>query len=101
MSFFKHGITLYECKDYLYTNSLNMRPEIIINEPTHMKLKFKHNNRSITICVFQNDGYPITVDVEDSFFMLREPRKTFRTREKYQTYIFNILQKIRFLLYTK
>lgn len=95
---FRKGIMFYECKDFLVTNSVYMRPDIVIDTKTHFEISIKKGPRKINIALISHARHPMEVDITDSFFMFREPRKSFKNKEKFQTYMLDMLKKISFVM---
>lgn len=92
------GVMFYECKDFLLTNSTSLHPNIVMDTKTRFEISIKKGSRKINIALIHHVGYPMEVDITDSFFMFREPRKSFKNKEKFQTYMLDMLKKISFVM---
>jgi hypothetical protein len=92
------GIMFYECKDFLLTNATRMKPDIITDTKSHFEISFKKGSRKVNIALIHHIGYPIDVDITDSYYMIRIPRKSFKKKEKFQEFILKQLQNIAFTL---
>lgn len=93
---FGKKILFYECKDYALTRAveMQMKPEIKMETKTHFEMVFHKGIRTITVSIFKYSGVPLTVDVHDSYFLLRIPRETFTKTTKYKDYMNELLVKI-------
>lgn len=95
-NFGKNKIMFYECKDYALTRAveMHMKPEIKLETKTHFEMIFHKGIRQISVSIFKDSGAPLTIDVHDSYFLLRVPRKTFTNSTKYKEFINELLLKI-------
>lgn len=95
---FGKGIMFYRCKDFLLTNATKMNPDIVMDTQSRFEMSFKKGSRKVNIALIHHTRYPVEVDITDSYYMIRVPRKTFKNEEKFQSFILKQLRDIAFVL---
>lgn len=94
---FGKRIMFYECKDFLMTNCVRLKPVVEIDSNTYLKIKFTNGKRNLFITLHKGRG-SVIVDITDDYYMLRIPQEEFKNVEKYQAYILGMLKKVDYTL---
>lgn len=84
----------HECKDYLLTNSIRLKPEITLDSKTRFEVTLRKKDRKVIIALITINGGQVEVDVSDSYYMLRIERKKFTNKDKCFTYILNTIREV-------
>ena len=92
----KKSLTFYTCKDYLFTRAreMSLNPNITTDTASHYEIEFTKGTRKVTVTMFVYKHSPVTIDVKDSHFILRIPRTTANSDDKFKLAANEILCKI-------
>ena len=91
---FKKTISFYECKQYLIQNLVILNPQLNQETSSTVSYNLIQNRRVITLKIAELSKGTITVDVTDSFYLLRIPNEKFKDFTKYKNYILNLLSRL-------
>ena len=90
---FKKDLSFPECKDYLLMQIRQLEPKEQSSTSKSITLKVQKKNRIITIVLSIMNGKAI-LDITDSYYLLRIPRETFTSIDKYKMYVIQIASRL-------
>lgn len=92
--FGRSKITFADCKQYLLQNISILNPQLNQETSSTVSYNLIQNKRVITLKIAELSKGIITVDVTDSFYLLRIPNEKFKDFTKYKNYMLNLINKI-------
>ena len=90
---FKKDLSFTECKDYLLMQIRQLEPTEHSSTSKSITLKVQKKNRVITIVLSIMSGKAI-LDITDSYYLLRIPRETFTSIDKYKMYVIQLASRL-------
>jgi hypothetical protein len=91
---FGKKISFYECKDYFITTARSLNFTEIENSQNCFSVKAMKGSRTITITISSYRRNKVSVDILDSFGLIRIPKEDFFKMEEFRTFIVNSCNQI-------
>ena len=90
---FKKDLPFSECKEYMEVQLRLLNPSTVNETTKSITYSIRVKNRTVNISLISVGG-KVTVDVTDTYFLLRIPRETFNKIDKYRQFVISIAQKL-------
>ena len=90
---FKKDLPFGECKEYMELQLRPLNPSTINETTKSITYNIRVKNRTVNISLIGVGGR-MTVDVTDSYFLLRIPKETFNKIDKYKQFVISLAQKL-------
>ena len=90
---FKKDLPFVECKEYMELQLRPLNPSTINETTTSITYSIRVKNRTVNVSLISVGG-KMTVDVTDTYFLLRIPKETFNKIDKYRQFVISIAQKL-------
>ena len=87
-------MSFYECKQYLIQNLVILNPQLQNETSSTIVYSITQGRRVINIKLAELVKGIITIDVTDSFYLLRIPTEKFKDFQKYKNYTINLINQL-------
>lgn len=91
---FGSKISFIECRDILQNYLIQRHPKIITDETNCFTLRIQVDSRDVDISIKSLKRNKVTLDVDDSFGIIRIPRTDFKNIVEFKEFLVNCFGKI-------
>jgi hypothetical protein len=91
---FGKKISFYECKDYFLTHIRAIKYNITADTPNCFSVSCVSGSRHIDVTIGNYKRNKVTIDIIDSFGLIRIPKQEAKTIEGFREFIVNDFTKI-------
>lgn len=91
---FGKKISFYECRDYFLTHIHAIKYDITADTPTCFAVSCVSGSRHIDVTIGNYKRNKVTIDIIDSFGLIRIPKQEAKTIKEFREFIVNDLTKI-------